>query len=159
MTVIWCFNHRVYFQWEYLKRIWCEWDLLHGMNSNYPQTPGKRNLFMHNSIGIAFLSSTPFLSGRKWREEMKALHDPLIWLSRHGLLGIISMSVLPPGHKQHKKIKAKQQKSVVYLLLVAIQTCLSSPAAHAARVLGKSLKCVSQHTPLATLGGFVCELQ
>ena len=33
---------------KYLKGIGCEWDLLHGMSSNYPQTAGKRNPFMHN---------------------------------------------------------------------------------------------------------------
>ena len=35
------------FQWKHLKGIGCEWDLLHGMSSNYPQTRGKRNPFMH----------------------------------------------------------------------------------------------------------------
>ena len=31
-----------------LKRIGCEWDLLLGMVSKYPQTAGKKSIFMHN---------------------------------------------------------------------------------------------------------------
>ena len=45
----------VYFQWKYLKGIGCERDLLHGMSSNYPQTAGKRNLFMHICEGKFWL--------------------------------------------------------------------------------------------------------
>ena len=45
----------VYFQWKYLKGIGCERDLLHGMSSNYLQTAGKRNLFMHICEGKFWL--------------------------------------------------------------------------------------------------------
>ena len=51
VTVILVGRSEIKFQWKYLKGIGCEWDLLHGMSSNYPQTAGKRNLFMHNCEG------------------------------------------------------------------------------------------------------------
>ena len=38
MTVILVGRSKIEFQGEYLKRIECECDLLHGMSSNYPQT-------------------------------------------------------------------------------------------------------------------------
>ena len=55
------------FQWKYLKRTGCEWDLLHGMSSNYPKTAGKRKLFRHNCEGECcriFLAPEDMLVGQ-----------------------------------------------------------------------------------------------
>ena len=45
---------------NFLKGIGCERNMLHGASSNYPQTAGKRNLYMHNCEGeccwIVFLA-------------------------------------------------------------------------------------------------------
>ena len=40
---------------EYIfERNWigCEWDILHVRSSNYPQTAGKKNIFMHNCVEL-----------------------------------------------------------------------------------------------------------
>ena len=42
---------KVNFLFKYLSGIGGEWDLLHGMSSNYPQIAGKRMLFMQNCGG------------------------------------------------------------------------------------------------------------
>ena len=45
--LFWCAGQVLNFRMRRFEKNACEWDLLHGMSSNCPQTAGKRNLFMH----------------------------------------------------------------------------------------------------------------
>ena len=72
---------KFHFQWKHLKGIGCEWDLLHGLGSNYPQTVYKRNPFMHNCEGKCWLIC--FEPKRTWKlvrdyQSMQSLE--LLWL-------------------------------------------------------------------------------